>query len=248
MEITVHEFPDMKSLSVQSARHIAGLIKESIESKGRCIISLSGGSSPRHVYEKLSNPEIYAGIDWSRVFIFWGDERYTGHTSEESNYYMAYRALLSKVSIPQENIFRVPVEVEPAKYAAVLYERIMEKFFMSMGAVDAKKRMPVFDIVLLGIGADGHTASLFPGHEAVNEKKRWVVSLEAPEGNRERITMTIPVLNSACSVIFIVSGSGKGKIIRSVLEERGADKKDYPASKIIPETGTVWFVDKRAVK
>lgn len=248
MEITVHEFPDMKKLSVQSALYIAGIIKNSIENKGRCIIALSGGKSPKQVYEKLAESDINAGINWRRVFIFWGDERYTGHTSDDSNYYMTYRSFLSKVNIPQENIFRVPVEVSPASYAAVLYERMMEKFFMSMGAVNGKKRTPVFDLMLLGVGADGHTASLFPGHEALNEKKRWVVSLKAADNIQERVTMTLPVINSACNVVFIVSGEGKGKIIRSVLEERTTDKKEYPAAKITPETGTVWFVDKRAVK
>jgi len=242
----IKEYNDLEILSANAANFISDLANKTIEKQGFFTVALSGGNSPRLIYSMLAEEKISKKINWAKVFFFWGDDRYLPYTSSESNYRMAYDTLLSKINSSPENIFRIPTEVSPPEEAALLYENVMRKVFANLGAIDPVKNLPVFDLVILGLGRDGHTASLFPGHRAVNEQKRWVMHIKAHARVtlRDRITITLPVINNAKNIMFIISGEGKGKIIRDIVEEKRAGKA-YPASMIKPHDGqSVWFIDK----
>lgn len=242
----IKEFKNIDALSEKAAEFFIAIAKKEINYKGFFTVALAGGNSPKKIYNLLAK-KFAKKIDWNKVFIFWGDDRYIPHTDRESNYKMVYDNLISKINIPQQNIFRIPVEIYPPENSALLYEKIMKKFFFTVRQVDSDKQLPIFDLIMLGIGVDGHTASLFPGHRAVNEQKRWVVHVKAHARVtlRDRITITIPVINNAKNVMFVISGAGKGKIIKNILENK--DKgKIYPASRInLKEGQTVWFIDKK---
>ncbi len=181
-------------------------------------------------------------LKWNKIFVFWGDERYVNYTDNESNFKMADETLLSKVDIPAENIYRMPVEISPIRKAAAQYEKTLKEVFIKL---NPDNKMPVFDLIILGIGNDGHTASLFPENKALNEKKKWAVSVKGDPALsvRERITLTLPVINSARNIMFIISGKGKGGIIKNILSNN-PESRAYPASFVKPEGKTIWFIDK----
>lgn len=240
------EFDNIKDLNEKAAEYIINIATKSIYEKGFFTVALSGGNSPREIYSNLTQKKFSEKINWEKVLFFWGDERFISHTNNLSNYKMAYDVLLSKIKIPMENIFRIPTETSSAEESAFLYEKIIKKIFYKLGMIDINKRLPIFDLIILGVGRDGHTASLFPGHRAVNEKEKWVVCVKAHVRVtlHDRITITLPVINSAKNVMFIISGEGKGKIIKTIFEEK-KDSKVYPASLVKPDDGqTVWFIDK----
>ncbi len=240
----IKEYNEISKLSESAACHIHELIKTTLERQGFFAMALSGGASPLDIYTRLAEKKFSADIPWEKVFFFWGDERYIPFIHRDSNYGMAYKALLSKIPVPAENVFRVPVEVTPIDEAAELYERIMRKFFTSMHSINMETMLPEFDLVLLGVGTDGHTASLFPGHRAVNEDEKWVTSLKAHARVtiRERITITLPVINSAKNIMFLISGQGKGPVIRSIFENK--DSTQYPASMVQSKGQSIWYIDK----
>jgi len=241
----IKEFDTLDRLSARAAENIMELANAGVSERGFFTMALSGGNSPRQIYGQLGERPFKDKMPWDRTFIFWGDDRYIPHDDRESNYQMAYRAMLSKINIPQENIFRIPTEVPPIEEAAVLYERVIRKVFVKLGAIDKEKKLPVFDLVILGVGKDGHTASLFPGHKAVNEKEEWVtfVKAHARVTLRGRITLTLPVINAARNIMFIISGEGKGGIIKEILSDKKGGSA-YPATMIKPDGQTVWFIDK----
>ncbi len=244
--MVIKEFENLELMSINAAKFIVKLIIDTLKNKEFFTIALSGGNSPKMIYSILAEDETNKNINWNKVFFFWGDDRYVPHTNSESNYRMAYETLLSKINISQNNIFRIPTEATNPETAAQLYEKILKKVFMKLKAIDLNKKLPVFDLIILGVGRDGHTASLFPGHRAVNEQKRWVTHIKAHARVtlHDRITITLPVINNAKNVMFIISGEGKGKIIRDIVEEKRTGKA-YPASMIKPPDGqTVWYIDK----
>ncbi len=209
-----------------------------VSANGRFIVALSGGSTPRTLYSLLAAKP---GIPWDKICIFWGDERHVAPDQPESNYRMANEALLSKVSVRPENIFRIHAEEKDAAAAALQYEQTLKDFFhLSPG------ELPRFDLIFLGIGPDGHTASLFPGTSALNEKSRLVVSNWVPKFNTDRITFTFPVLNAAACVIFLLSGADKAATLQEVLEDKSAD---LPSQKVRPRDGElIWMVDEPAAR
>ena len=241
----IREFDEHVKMSFMAAGHIQRLAEESVAERGCFTIALSGGNSPVQIYDRLGDPPFRDRMPWERTFIFWGDDRYIPHEDRESNYRIAVEAMLSKVRIPAGNIYRIPTEVRPIEAAAELYEKIMRKVFIAVGSVDSEKKLPVFDLVILGVGKDGHTASLFPGHKAVNEREKWVtyVKAHARMTLRERITITLPVINAARNVMFIIAGDGKGEMIRDILSGGKAGRL-YPASMIKKDGKTVWYIDK----
>ncbi len=242
----IKEYNKLENMSVEAAQYIFKIANAEIKNKGFFIIALSGGNSPRMIYSELARISTDKNFSWDKILVFWGDDRYIPPTHRDSNYKMAYDTLLSKINIPQSNIFRIPVEISPPENAALVYEKIMKKIFFNLKMVDFKKNLPVFDLILLGVGLDGHTASLFPGHKAVNENKRWVMHVKAHARVtlRDRITITLPVINNAKNIMFIIAGEGKGKIIKEILSEKKSAKV-YPASLVKPDDGkSVWFIDK----
>ena len=201
-------------------------------------ISLSGGSTPRRLYECLAAPPISARFPWSRVHWFWGDERFVPHDHPDSNYRMAQIALLSRVPIPQDNIHAVPTEGLSPEQSAAAYETTLKRFY---GADHLASDRPLFDITLLGIGDDGHTASLFPGQAALREMQRWAIAVIGAK-SEPRITLTYPALDSSRDVAFVVTGKEK----RNAVARAQAGDRAVPAAGVRPVGRLHWFTDRAA--
>jgi 6-phosphogluconolactonase len=214
--------------------------KEAIAQRGQFTIALSGGSTPRSLYTLIA-ANAKDSLPWDKVFFFWGDERHVPPTSTESNYRMSDESLLSKVPVPATNIFRVPTENPDASAVADAYDKTVREFFHTPAG-----EFPRFDLILLGVGPDGHTASLFPETAALQEKSRLVVANRVEKMNTDRITFTLPLINAARTVAFLVSGGDKASVLHEVLEGKGPAEK-YPSKLIQPKDGKlIWFVDRAA--
>ncbi len=231
---------DASALAKAGAQRFAQLAEAAIGEHGRFAVALSGGSTPRGVYTLLAEPPLVETIDWQKVFVFWGDDRCVPPGDPDSDYRMAREALLDRAPIPKANIFRIEGELG-AQPAASAYEAVLRSFFSS--------RLPRFDLIFLGLGEDGHTASLFPGSPGLAERERWVIGVEhftPPEPLVDRVTLTPPALNAAAEVIFLVSGLGKADRLAQVL--RGPYQPEaLPAQVIHPVNGRLlWLVDRAA--
>jgi 6-phosphogluconolactonase len=208
---------------------------------GRFAIALSGGSTPKRLYQLLAAPPLRDQLPWPRVHLFWGDERCVPWDSADSNYGMAHDAMLSHVPIPPENVHGIPFRVNPAA-AAEEYERVLKSYY---GAATLDPVRPLFDIVLLGMGPDGHTASLFPGKPALDEERRWAIEVPEPGLNPyvPRVTLTYPTLDSSKSAVFVAAGADKAAMMRRAL----GGERDLPSARIAPVGELVWFVDRAAI-
>lgn len=213
--------PDPKSLAAGLADFI---LARFIDSKGPFSLNLSGGSTPKALYELLATDAYRDKFDWTRVHVFFGDERFVPMDHEDSNYRMAREALLAHVPIPKENVYPVQTEDGEPADAAAAYEATIKAYY---GKDRIDPSTPIFDVTLLGLGEDGHTASLFPGTDALKEVRKWVVSVIGAKPE-PRITMTYPVLASSAAVVFLVAGAGKRDILKRVLD----GDPDLPASHI----------------
>lgn len=211
--------------------------RAAIEKRGRFVVALAGGGTPRPVYECLATPEFAARIDWERTHVFFGDERCVPPADEQSNFRMAREALLERVPLPEANIHRMLGEIDPAA-AALACEQDLKGLFRS--------ERPSIDLVLLGIGGDGHTASLFPGTAAVREPERLVVAQYVDKLASWRVTFTPVVLDAAREVLFLAEGAGKASVIREILE--GTYQPDVlPSQRVQPAAGRVhWMLDRAA--
>ncbi len=225
--------PDAATLAEEAARRFAVLTAEAVAARGRFSVALSGGSTPGALYRLLAGTPFRA-LPWAQVHLFWADERSVPPGDPGSNYRLVAETLLPGSSIPPENIHRMRGEWEPER-AARDYEQTLRAFFGDTA--------PHFDLVLLGLGKDGHTASLFPGADTLAKTARWAVPATAEYAERPawRITLTLPALNAARHVIFLVSGAEKATIVRTVLEDPAAQ---LPAQRIHPTAGQVtWLLD-----
>ena len=221
-----------------AAEEFAKRASEAVQLRGRFCVALSGGSTPKTLYALLASGAIPA-IPWEKIFLFWGDERHVPPDDPESNYRMVREALLSKVPVPAGNVFRIKAEDPDAARAAADYERALISFFNLRPG-----EFPRFDLIFLGLGSEGHVASLFPDSAAMNEKKHLVVSNWVEKFKTDRITFTYPVLNNAACVMFLASGQSKAAIVKQVLEDGG---ENLPAKRVRPSDGDVlWFLDKDA--
>ncbi len=230
---------DLSAVANEAADRIVRLAHESIVAQGRFTIALSGGSTPRALYVLLASKEYRDRIEWDRALVFWSDERCVPPDDADSNYRLAHETLLSKVPVPSGSVHRVMGEADP-EHAAMLYEQIIRR------EVPSADDIPAFDLILLGMGPDGHTASLFPGTAALHEKHGLVVASFVPKLNAHRITFTAPLVNAAANVMFLVAGSDKADALRAVLE--GEFKPDVlPAQMVRLESGQLmWLVDRAA--
>ncbi len=243
---SVSEALDLRKLTTPqdlfhaAAEEVIRATTEAVAHRGRFSIALSGGSTPKNLYTLLA-ANAGAILPWDRMYFFWGDERHVPPTDAESNYRMTKESLLSKAPIPAGNVFRVPAENPDASAAAEAYEQTLRKFF-EVGPGE----FPRFDLILLGMGPDGHTASLFPETAALQEKSRLVVANWVEKLKTTRITFTLPLLNAARTVAFLVSGTDKASVLREVLEGNGPGEQ-YPSKLVRPREGKlIWFVDRAA--
>ena len=230
--------PDSAALSRACAEEFSRCALAAIAERGRFCVALSGGNTPRGVNAELA-ARSKDSLPWEKIFVFFGDERHVPPEDPESNYRMARESLLSKVPIPEENVHRILAEL-PAPAAAVQYEMDMRTFFRLPAGT-----WPKFDLIFLGLGDDGHTASLFPGSEALKEQSRIVIANWVDKFNAYRITFTYPVLNHAEQVAFMVSGKSKAQIVKEIFNSSA--EGSYPAQCVQPEDGKpLWIVDKDA--
>ena len=226
--------PEAESVARVAARLFVEWAWQSIAGKGKFRVALSGGSTPRAMYKQLAGETYRTQVDWGKVHVFWGDERCVPPEDPESNYGMARRELLLRVPIPPLHVHRMEAERGDLGRAAQEYEEVLREHL----DLDARG-LPRFDLILLGVGADGHTASLFPGAEKLHETSRWASTPVGPTGKR-RMTLTLPVLNAARRALFLVVGSEKAGILRVVLEEN--PEPPLPAQLVAPAEGGRWFL------
>jgi 6-phosphogluconolactonase len=232
--LKVYDTPDQMSIAV--ADLIISLSQEAITKRGRFSIALSGGSTPDRLFTLLSTNEYKDCVDWQRTFVFWGDERCVPLSDEKNNANQAKKLLLDKVDIPAANIYRIPTDFEPQR-AAILYEDSIRFFF---------KGTPHFDLILLGLGDNGHTASLFPDTDVLKEQTHWVKEVYVEEQKMYRITMTALLINQANNIAFLVAGKEKTQILQAILGKDAMPDK-YPAQLIKPAQGHLyWYADKAA--
>lgn len=239
MDLTI--YPDIDTLSQHAAQYIVDIAIESIADRGRFIIALSGGNTPRKTYGLLGSEPYRSQIDWELVHIFWSDERCVSPDSPDSNYLMAHEALLSKISTPGLQVHRMPADMPDRDAASREYTDEMRRMF---GTED----IPDFDLIQLGMGPEGHTASLFPHQASLHETQRLVMPVTVPKPPPDRLTFTPPLLNAARNVLFLVTGEDKADALKAVLEGE-YQPDEYPAQIVLPPNGEVeWMVDSEAAK
>jgi 6-phosphogluconolactonase len=249
LQITNYKFsmPSTRSIEVlataadlfhAAAEEFIGVARTAIGAQGRFTVALSGGSTPKALYSLLAAN--YADFAWNRIFLFFGDERHVPPTDPDSNYRMVNESLLTKIAIPAENVFRVPAENPDAAAAASDYEARLRRFFELKPG-----EFPRFDLILLGVGPDGHTASLFPDSPALDEQSRLVVANWVAKFNTHRITFTFPVLNRSAEVMFMASGADKADMLHKVLEAKNTPP--LPSQRVQPSDGKLlWMLDEAA--
>ncbi|NJD55251.1 MAG: 6-phosphogluconolactonase [Nitrospirae bacterium] len=232
----VRALPDADGAAHAATRIFAEASAEAVSLRNRFSVALSGGSTPHRLFHLLGSSH-RGKLDWGHVQIFWADERCVPPDHEQSNFSVTHEALISRIDIPAENIHRIRGELRPEE-AAAKYERDLRAYFGVTG-------IPRFDLILLGVGEDGHTASLFPGETAVSEMKRLAAQAFSSREGNWRVTLTLPVLNNAALVVFLVTGKEKARIIKTVLTE--GKRNLYPAGLVRPHHGRViWILDKDA--
>jgi 6-phosphogluconolactonase len=236
--ISFEIFPTPMEMSEAAARLFTARAAQAVSLRGRFTAALSGGKTPVELYMMLAKAPFVTEIPWARAHLFWVDERCVPPDHEDSNYRMVRERLLDHVPIPPANVHRMQGEMDPVE-AAALYERGLRDFFVPHGA-----GFPVFDFILLGLGEDGHTASLFPGTRAIHESARWVLCDYVNAQKGWRITLTPPVINSARMVVFLAAGSGKAAVLKDILE--GPSRPDFlPAQLVRPAGGQLlWMLDR----
>ncbi len=226
-----------EELSLSLAEWITGYIQQTLQKKNRFTIVLSGGGTPKKLYQLLALPPFRQKIDWKKLHFFWGDERVVPFTDERNNARMAFDTLLSHVPVDKKNIHPIQTEIEPEK-SVNAYEKLLHEYFPDHNHT--------FDLVLLGLGDNAHTLSLFPGYEVVHEKRKWVRTFYLEEQNMQRITLTVPVVNAAGRIVFLISGADKAASVAHVLSA-AHDADLYPAQAIQPFNSELyWWLDQAA--
>ena len=236
----IHVFKNSAELSKAAAELFAQAAREAVRENGRFTVALTGGSSPVQLYTLLTQKPYVNQIPWEKLFVFWGDERWVPLTDDRSNYKMALDTLLSKVPVPASQIFPMwSKEASPEEFAQQYENQLHQQFNNST---------PQFDLILLGMGDDGHTASLFPGTSVLAEKEKWVQAYYLEPQQMHRITLTAPIINQAKKILFLTYGEKKAHALYEVLEgER--NPTNYPSQLIQPQQGeAMWLVDDAAAK
>lgn len=232
-------YPDIDTLSHEAARYAVRVASEAITTHGRFTLALAGGSTPKKLYGLLASEPYRDQIDWSLTEIFWSDERCVPPDNEDSNYHLAHEVLLSKVPLSASQIHRMPADAEDREKASLTYTQEIQRVFGTNG-------IPSFDLIQLGMGPEGHTASLFPHQASLHEQTRLVMPVTVPKPPPPRLTFTPLLLNAASHILFLVTGQDKADALQAVLEgEYNPD--EYPAQIIRPTQGEVtWMLDPAA--
>ena len=237
--MSIQIYPDSDTLSHEAARYIVQLANEAIAASGRFTIALSGGSTPKKLYGLLGSAPYSGQIDWAFVDIFWSDERCVPPDDPESNFHMAQQVLLSHIPIPANQVHRMPADQPDHNAASYAYTQEMQRSFGTDG-------VPVFDLIQLGMGPEGHTASLFPHQPSLHEQQRVVMPVTVPKPPPPRLTFTPRILNAASHILFLVTGEEKQDAVQAVLEGN-YNPEEYPAQIVRPEKGEVtWMLDTQA--
>lgn len=235
-------FENAEDLARDAAELFGALARDAIARRGRFAVALAGGSTPKRLYQLLADDPRHAQIDWPHLEIFWNDERAVPPDHPESNYKMAWDAMLSRVPVDEARVYRMQGEAPDADQAASDYQRRIAQVF----GLDVDEPPPSFDLILLGIGEDGHTASLFPYTAAIEETCRWVVANQIAQRKMHRLTMTLPILNRAAQVVFLVTGADKAAVVSEILEGP-PDSLRLPSQAVQPGNGQLhWFLDRPA--
>ena len=233
----VLQWRDAEALSIAAAHLFTETCNRCIAAKGKFVVALSGGNTPKRLYQLLATPEFSKNIPWNKVFLFWGDERFVPYFDADSNYRMIKENLLDHITIPKENVFPVPTEGK-AKDCAKQYQQTIHSFF-------GNKKV-IFDCVLLGIGNDGHTASLFPGTDILKEKKKLVKKVWVEEKKTWRISFTLPLINNSKQVVFLIAGKDKAEIVEKILSDQ-KENPALPSQSVKPHKGIIyWMMDEEA--
>jgi 6-phosphogluconolactonase len=244
-------YRDAEEVALKAARRFARLADQYVVGCGRFTVALSGGSTPRAMNSFLAAPPFLDTVPWSSIYFFWGDERCVPPDHPDSNYRMARETLLSKVPVPEDNIFRIPAENPDPDRAAEEYETTLRHVFARLAPKTSTAPLatvPRFDLVLLGMGADGHTASLFPDTPALHADDRVVTANYVEKLNAHRITLTARTINNARNVTFLVAGEDKAEALKQVLEG-SYQPETYPSQLIQPQNGSLlWMADEAAAR
>jgi 6-phosphogluconolactonase len=239
MKMESRVFPDIDALSRGALEELLRVMQDAVKQRGRFAIALAGGHTPAKLYTLWAHAESYGvPTPWDRVHLWWGDERYVPQDDPLSNYRMTRETLIGNVAIPAGNVHPVPTTLPTPEKSAEAYDAELRGFF--------KSEAPAFDLQLLGLGVEGHTASLFPGSPALEEKQRWVLPVEAPAKPPRRLTLTPVVLNAARNTFFLVAGADKREILAALRAEPDTKASQYPAARIRPAGRTLWFLDQAA--
>jgi 6-phosphogluconolactonase len=234
-----------QELFAAAAEEVIRAATGAVAQRGRFTIALSGGSTPKSLFNLLAT-NARTVLPWDRMFFFWGDERHVPPTDPDSNYKMAEETMLSKIPVAAGNVFRIAAENPDAAAAAESYEKTLQKFFALEPNREKPGGFPRFDLILLGMGPDGHTASLFPGSAGLQEKSRLVIANWVDKFKTHRLTFTLPLLNAAACVAFLVSGTDKAPALHAVLES-DAPGEQYPSKLVRPTDGKlIWLIDRAA--
>jgi 6-phosphogluconolactonase len=237
MKLDTRVYPDLDALSHAAVEEVLRVAAESVAARGRCAIALSGSHTPARMYSLWATNYI-AHTPWDKLHLFWSDERFVPQDDPRSNYRMARETLLARIPIPAANVHPIVTTFSRPQQAADAYEKELRKFFGSSP--------PAFDVQLLGIGGEGHTASLFPGSPALEEKQRWVAAVRAPAEPPDRLTLTPVVLNCGRNTFFLVAGENKREILAAIRAEADSALSQYPATRIRPSGPVLWFLDRAA--
>jgi len=245
----VREFTNIRQASIAAVEHMIDLAGKTVMKRDLCTIVLAGGSTPQLTYELLGAPANAEQMPWQQSHFFWGDERWLDSTHPDSNFALARKTFLAKVHIPPQNVHPIPTGLTDPQAGAERYEKHLRDFFHANSLVGMHSggevmAVPSFDLVLLGMGTDGHIASLFPGSNLLEEKRRWVAAVPEGAGSPPcaRITLTLPVLNQAKNILFLISGSRKREILDTILRRPEKAEKLYPAARIKPAGNLIWLV------
>jgi 6-phosphogluconolactonase len=245
MKPEVKRYSNLQELSAAVAEFVYKLAEECVKKRSVFTVALSGGNTPRTLYKLLAQAPYVNALPWAQTYLFWGDERYVPVNHPDNNFAIASQTLIKYVPIPKQNVHRILTEHFSPEEAAEVYEDTLRDHFQAFASL-SEEGFPVFDLILLGMGNDGHTASLFPHTPVLSEQQRWVAATPVPNlaPPVRRITLTFPVINAGRNVVFLATGVEKQPIVQAILETPEKARALYPAARINPVGKVFWFVAK----